>query len=379
MPTTVGPNTYGEENLVFGYDLGDVSNSYKGEPTTNVVNYPQPTTGWGIANYNSTSTRSYGFDENGEPVLIIDVTVAGSGYPRSTGAYLSSNITGTFSTSFEARSDTDGTNIALKIYENGSTKVTNTANLTTQWQRFTFDNQSTGFSLNQPYFNPVNVGRYYIRKIQIEAKSHSTPFVNGTRSATQGLIDLTGNSTIDLTNVSFDSNAQMIFDGTNDYINTALTGVNLDSACTIEAVMKRFTTNTAWRTFFNIKPNGANTPFFEFRSDSYGQNIKANYYNGSTDYITGGAGFLTGQLYHAIATYDGAGNIRLYVDGVLRDTKTGVPAFSLGTSPQLTIGRAYSNDRYTDIDIPMLKIYNRALTASEVASNYKAIKGRFNI
>ena len=37
MPTHVGPNTFGEDNLVFGYDLGDVSNSYKGEPTVNLV------------------------------------------------------------------------------------------------------------------------------------------------------------------------------------------------------------------------------------------------------------------------------------------------------------------------------------------------------
>jgi hypothetical protein len=32
MPTSVGPNTYGEENLVFGFDTGDTVNSYKGQP-----------------------------------------------------------------------------------------------------------------------------------------------------------------------------------------------------------------------------------------------------------------------------------------------------------------------------------------------------------
>ena len=37
MPTSVGPNTFGEENLVFGYDLADVSNSYRGEPTVNLI------------------------------------------------------------------------------------------------------------------------------------------------------------------------------------------------------------------------------------------------------------------------------------------------------------------------------------------------------
>jgi hypothetical protein len=37
MSTSVGPNTLGESNLVFAYDTGDVSNSYKGEPTVNVL------------------------------------------------------------------------------------------------------------------------------------------------------------------------------------------------------------------------------------------------------------------------------------------------------------------------------------------------------
>ena len=45
MPTAVGPDTFGEENLVFGYDLGDVVNSYKGEPTTNLVRHSNNVTG----------------------------------------------------------------------------------------------------------------------------------------------------------------------------------------------------------------------------------------------------------------------------------------------------------------------------------------------
>ena len=38
MPTHVGPNISGEENLVFGYNLSDQKNSYLGEPTTNQAN-----------------------------------------------------------------------------------------------------------------------------------------------------------------------------------------------------------------------------------------------------------------------------------------------------------------------------------------------------
>ena len=37
MPSSAGPNTFGEENLVFAYDLGDTANSYRGEPTENIL------------------------------------------------------------------------------------------------------------------------------------------------------------------------------------------------------------------------------------------------------------------------------------------------------------------------------------------------------
>jgi len=168
---------------------------------------------------------------------------------------------------------------------------------------------------------------------------------------------------------SFDSDGYISLDGSNDYIQATLQGINLDSACTIEGWMKRKTTPSNWRTFFNIKPEGANTPFFEFRSGANQQHIYADYYSG-TDYYTPSAAFTTGEWGHAIATYDGSGNIRMYFNGELVGTKTGVPSFTLGDDPVLTIGRAYSNDRYTDIEVKSVRIYNKALSATEVSQNY---------
>lgn len=199
-----------------------------------------------------------------------------------------------------------------------------------------------------------------------------------TRSNTESLRDIARNASIDVSNTSFDSSGFLTFDGTDDYFTTTLTGVNLDNACTIEGVLKRKTTPSAWRTFFNIKPSGANTPFFEFRSNANAQHIYADYYNG-TDYVTNAASLATGTYGHAVATYDGAGNIKMYLNGELIHTKTGVPSFALGTSPRLTVGRAYSNDRYTDIEAPVVKVYNKALSDSEVKRNYSTYKTRFGI
>jgi len=375
MPTAVGPNTKGEENLVFGYDLGDVSNSYKGEPTTNVVNDPSPSSAWGISNYFSTSSRSYGVDEDGNPMLIIDVTSVGSGYPRSTGAYLLSTITGTFSTSFEAKAATSGLRVALKIYENGSTKTNNTANLTTEWQRFTFDNQSTGFTLDRPYFNPIDNGTYYIRKIQIEAKAHSTPYVNGTRSATQGLLDLTGNYSIDLSNVSFDSNAQKIFDGTNDRIQISNPGVASTTSFTVEFIIKRDTTGNR---HIIISPNSVGVDhFFRFNSNNtlFARFIEIA--DSSADDYTSTTALAAGKYYHIVMSKTPS-NGTFYVNGVAEDSHT--PTLSaVAWSGEWRIGARANGSYYFDGEMPIVKVYDRALTAEEVKANFNAIKGRFNI
>ena len=54
---------------------------------------------------------------------------------------------------------------------------------------------------------------------QCELKGHATPFVNGTRSTTDGLKDLSGQANhADLSNATYDSNANLFYDGTG-YIN----------------------------------------------------------------------------------------------------------------------------------------------------------------
>jgi len=83
-------------------------------------------------------------------------------------------------------------------------------------------------------------GELYINGLQWEKKPHATPFAYGTRSATQGLLPLVGNSSIDLSNVSFTSNAQMTFDGTDDgiIINTSQFNKSNGDPITVECVIK---------------------------------------------------------------------------------------------------------------------------------------------
>ena len=116
---------------------------------------------------------------------------------------------------------------------------------------FFIRNYSTGVSGLNDFF--------YYKDYQVEINSHPTQFTSGTRSATQGLLDLTGNSTIDISNASFDSNAQMTFDGTDDTINTGLFSGRNPTAdpFTIEAMVKSDITSGS-RMWIDATSNGSN-------------------------------------------------------------------------------------------------------------------------
>lgn len=234
-----------------------------------------------------------------------------------------------------------------------------------QWQRVSFSYTVTHTALISYWFpNGDYIYSFDLANIQIENKSHATPFIPGTRSATQGLLPLVGNSTIDLSNVSFDSNAQMTFDGTDDLIDIT-TNFGTLSAYTFEYVAYANSTHNmpiASRT---------NTNFYKYGAYSW------RYTHGGVGgefYHTAGNG--TGWA-HWVITYDGS-TISVWENGVSKGTSSssGTADFSGG----IRIGSWASSAAYTwDGTIPVMKIYNRALSAAEVRQNYLHYKTRFNL
>lgn len=426
MGTSAGPRIK-RDGLVFGYDTNyGVADKklptrfYPGVPAVNCAPGVVPTTGISDGTWTTTEITDGSITPPRKGARVFKLVAGGTGnlYRQSSyyggGGFSSNNPqnslllgrtspsnfttvgTNKYKYGFWVRGDSSNgasDTIQIDVADRGGS--TRTVGTSTEWYFINADDSLGSNSSSYPYdfFDLYSLNQnmiIYISDFGIYRSSgtvDSLPTLQAfpqfieygqTRSYTQSLIDLTKTSTIDVSNVSFDSTGLPTFDGTDDYIQISLTGADLDSGCTIEGVLKRNSTPSAWRTFFNIKTSGANTPFFEFRSNSSSQHIYANYYNG-TDYNTNTASLTTGDYGHAIATYDGNGNIKMYFNGELIHTKTSVPSFALGTSPRLTIGRAYSNDRYTDIEAPVVKIYDRALSADEVQQNYNAYRNRFNL
>ena len=394
MPTSVGPNIKGEENLVFGYDLGDVSNSYKGEPTVNLITDPNTRNFDGGTKGNWTyqtvaGSGSISTDNPKSGTYSAKLTRSGAGgevnYYWNAGPGLSLTPGSTYTFSMDVWCDKPGM-AKLFSYLAGTNGSSAYHPGDSKWHRLSMQfapAASTAaaqirfgiLTSNSNY--PVTA---YFDNAQIEQNTHVTPFTEGTRSATQGLIDLTGNSTIDLTNVSFDSNAQMEFDGSDDWLNIPVT-LNAGNF-TYETVMKQYGS-----TSYNIFSAGTGNP------SSGGTNIQA-FVNSSGGLVNlyapvGGSGWEYG-------TYDNTGNFtatsnvnyhivvvnlnttwKIYVNGdLVGDIDSFIPTVgnSVGVARSAMQVANQKNSK-----VSLTKIYNRALTASEIKANYNAIKGRFNI
>ena len=100
----------------------------------------------------------------------------------------------------------------------------------------------------------------------------------------------------------------------------------------------------------------------------------------STQFGLNGTTTLTNQIYHIAATYDGF-QLKIYQNSVL--TSTANSTLGIGSSPSfnLAIGGMGINPAFYNLtgNIYIGRVYNRALTAAEVAQNFNATKGRFGL
>jgi hypothetical protein len=341
------------------YDVGDTINSYRGEPTVNLLYSPGATNlinGAGDIYGRCTKTDlgngKYKFVNNGTGFSTVRVYTNQSD--------LINGATYGCSVYFE---DLIGS-ISIDWCDTGITGINSSTSpsgrLGGYGTRATYDGPY--------YFLDINFdsgGSVTLFNPQVEYKSHITPFVAGTRSATQGLLPIVGNSTIDLSNVSFDSNAQIVFDGTDDFIDTNFPSITLNTP-TIEAVVYRST----------------NTGRYEaiIQNNVVSDDALYVYPNGTLGFWPCAASSLTvptGQWSYVAVSYDGT-NLIYNVNGVTQ-TITATCA-DITDWDFLRIGGFGAGDGERWIGkIAVSKVYDRALTANEFNQNYNKYKTRFNL
>ena len=196
----------------------------------------------------------------------------------------------------------------------------------------------------------------------------------GSVSNTASLIDLKRTNSIDVSDMSFTSTGQPEFDGTDDIIGTGISTAFTDFSC---VVVFKHSVNTAW-----------------------GRIVDKNYTNGffmSSYFATGGSGYVGAGIIepssphgqslqydntkynYFVVTRSGTTHT-IYLNGSSNyASKTGSGA-ALNSS-EIHVGAWYTNgstQRFTG-SIPVVKIYDRALTAEEVQQDFGSYKNRFNI
>jgi hypothetical protein len=218
----------------------------------------------------------------------------------------------------------------------------------------------------------------------------STPFpfsAEYERLSTKSLIDLKRSTDINVGATSFDSTGQPTFDGTDDTItfNPGTFPTSWQQPFSVEAVVYI----PSGATWYNqgsgtgIIGRGSYTGSWGLYRGGTDNSVYFYMRTGSNTYNPGGT-IGRDKFYHIVGTWDGTSQAIFYINGSQNSQETST---SVGTTIDNTgdikiggnVAFGGSNGGYGEGTFPVVKLYSKKLTATEIQQNYKAYKNRFNI
>ena len=375
----------GTDALVFAYDTGDAVNSYKGEPATNYLSAGlNNITAFAASAWKGATLTQVGTSVFDTPIF--SYATEGTSYTYTNDNVLDDDLATlsqqTVTFSLYIRRIEGPATCQIRIYDNNSGYTYQTRSVTTQFTRIEMT-KTIGTSPTRIFVMLDNTGggTYEFHSTQLELNSKATPFVNGTRSATEGLLDLTGNEIIDLSTVGFNSNGDIEFDATNDYISINNTTVTA-GPYTILMIVKPGTALTPGGSGSG-KPNGTNrhtplvgpgpvwNPGIWVTSDYIRSHADTQYTDSAINWTTGWQ--MIGM------TYDGT-NVKNILGGQVLPNAH-VTAYDPPVPSELLLGAEKTGGSSVSWDgsIAVVNFYNRVLSPAEIQNNFNRYKTRFNI
>lgn len=377
MATTAGPN-FTEEGVVLHYDL-DNSKSYKGEPTVNHVPNASTMDGWSPYSAGNDGTFITEFGTTGYRI---------SSRASWNGLYRSITVptagTHTVSAWFRYLGGTSGNNgaqVYINSYSGGSSDdygIGLNKNLVGKWQRVSVtrnivDTTFNFYIISYGGSSSTDFSSWEVTMPQVELNDHATQFVDGSRSNTEGLLDYVTKSSFDLSNVSFNSSAQMTFDGTNDTISLGDTSrFNITSEMSVFTWIK-LDSNSGWKGIFG----GAISGFVHFQLYSGGVNIYV--YGPNTAYGNPDGAFIGTNVWTNVGFTFGGNTLRVYLNGEELPTTVEGNQSNITSNSDVRIGWAYDTSRLFQGQIQNLTVHNRALSPKEIEHNFNGTRSRFGI
>lgn len=391
MGTVISGNNSTTDGLIFGYDTGNTQRSWKGEPTTNLMTNPDFSDGtsspWNFqqVEYGARYVSEDFFDERGYCIKLERTGNTGECNTwYNAGAGLSLKPSTVYSYSADVLCEVPGT-ARLFTYLAGVNGSSSYHSGSGKWERlemqFTTDasgNVQTRFSLQ----DTSKLTTAYFDNIQIEEKEYATNFTTSSRSTTESLYDFGGNQSLDVSNMRFSANG-IKFEGTQDInlggeaFNMGLGDMTFELCFSVSSGSEWIATKTYAGAGFYRYGMAVNNNKLRFLF-SWDSGSHVDYYG--TDILS------IDTMYHATFVINRSSGIDFYLNGeydISRDISSKSSIDMTSTWPfriggytggdQVSLSNGFSGE------LPMFKIYDRALSAQEVKRNFNSIKTRFGI
>jgi hypothetical protein len=253
------------------------------------------------------------------------------------------------------------------------------------WGTFTTAATTTTLALYGFQYNYNVSDIWYTAKVLVTPGTYTTlhpaywPAVGTTKSSTQVFSDPLGTNTFTANNLTYASNGLFGFNGSNGSIvspnNTALD----TQTPTVEVWVKTNATtqNGAW-----FEKGGINTQYALFQEGGVIQWRQRLADGTLTSLSTTTASYMnTSDWFQVVGTY-ASGSRVLYVNGVQvnSDGQGGTLATNAsGMSTGALGGNSGSPGYFFNGNIGVVRVYNRALSATEVMQNFNATRGRYGV
>lgn len=371
--------------LIFNYDMYN-KKSFSGAPTTNLVSSAAAFGSWN--NYWRTDYINTFTTEFGTTGYRITGNPSWNGLYR--GITLPSTGTYTFSAWFRywgGTSSNNGAQVYVSGWGGGDSATGLDKSLIGVWQRASITLNCTSTS---PTFYIISYGgdssgradcsTWDVTMPQVESGSYATGFVDGARSSTQAVLDLTNSSTVITANPTYNSDGTISFNGSGQYLNASRSDINGGSWAYSNV------TACAWVWIDPTSSSGENNiatveNAWEYRWNNNNNGTAAVYY-ASNPWAWYGSGTVNTGVWQMITFRHGSstGDIWSNATQVFTQAISGTLSAGTGSYPMLTLmGRTGGPGSSAKGKLGAFQLYGRALSDPEIIQNYNALRGRYGV
>jgi hypothetical protein len=361
--------------LIFDFDIKNTK-SWKGAPTTNLAKNASNQIDWSVSNLTQAVTLST--VTANEVYRITSTSATGTSFRiYFANAVLVNGSTYTVSYKYRFISGGGATFRANDWCDTAITRVT--TNLgggvfyeTSTGTRATYDVTFRFLDLEISNNTVVEIW-----DLQLELGSFATPYSsNQVRSNTESIYDLLGRNTLTASSLTYNSDNTFGFNGSSNYI---IFPENTDFNTQTVSIEVWVKTNATTQNGFWFEKGTVNSQYALFQE---GGSITWRLTTNVSSLTATTASYMnTSQYAQVVGTYT-AGDRRIYVNGVQvasdalnYSIPTNASGCSIGAYGGFSGGKAY----YYNGNIDVVKVYNRALSATEVLQNFNALRGRYGI